>query len=115
MPSSLVREIGISTSRTWLRGFLLCPGSVPFTLASATFNGCRATGDGGGIGRNIECAPTLLHDLKVPEQVPKGLPAIVLLVIWIVMFNVIGRRERKNLRREMDELNDLDGGKLQRG
>ena len=63
----------------------------------------------------VVVAPTLLHDIKVPEQLPTGLPAIVLLVIWIVMSNVIGRRERKNLRREMDELNDLDGDKLQRG
>jgi len=40
--------------------------------------------------------------------IPKALPMLIVLVVWLVSFFVIRSREQRELQRELDELKDLE-------
>jgi hypothetical protein len=39
---------------------------------------------------------------------PNGLPFLALVVVWIIGYFAIRMREQRELKREIDELNDLE-------
>ena len=39
---------------------------------------------------------------------PNGLPLLIVLVVWVVLFFVIRLREQRELQREIDELKDIE-------
>jgi hypothetical protein len=39
---------------------------------------------------------------------PNGLPFLIVLVVWIVLFFVLRSREQRELQREIDELKDIE-------
>ena len=39
---------------------------------------------------------------------PNGLPFLIVVVVWIVLFFVIRLREQRELQREIDELKDIE-------
>ena len=45
---------------------------------------------------------------KGPRLFPNGLPFLVLVVVWIFSYFVIREREFRELKRELDDLNDLE-------
>ena len=39
---------------------------------------------------------------------PNGLPFLIAIVVWIVVYFIIRLREQRELQREIDELNDIE-------
>jgi lipopolysaccharide export LptBFGC system permease protein LptF len=39
---------------------------------------------------------------------PNGLPLLIVLVVWVVLFFVIRLRQQRELQREIDELKDIE-------
>jgi hypothetical protein len=59
------------------------------------------------VGLALVILPALIAALKTPRLLLNAVPFFVLLTVWFVSFFSIRKRDRRNLQREIDELNAL--------
>lgn len=100
-PGALATDAGFQTclafSRHELQRKLAYSGRIGRTLAGAILFTLGAF-----------VAPHLFAERTNPAQLQRAAPALVLLMIWAVMFVVMRKREKQTLRRELNELDGLD-------
>ena len=60
------------------------------------------------LGVGLVVAPGMIQVVKTPRLLPNVAPFFVLLIVWLVSFLVLRKRNQQNLQREIDELNALE-------